>query len=492
MKDLRERAIRGGFAKLCAQGANFALRVGSLAVLARLLDPKDFGLVGMVTAITGVLNLFRDFGLSTASVQRTTVTEEQISTLFWINILVGTMLGLLALLLAPFVAAFYHEPRLVWVTAVLATGFLFNAAGVQHSALLQRQLRFITLAVTDTLALLLSTAVGIVMASAGYRYWALVAMTVTLPFAATVGMWVATAWVPGMPRKQAGIRSMIRFGGTITLNGVVVYIAYNVEKILLGRFWGAEALGIYGRSYQLINIPTENLNSSVGSVAFSALSRVQHDPSRLRNYFLKGYSLVLALTVPITTLSALFASDLIAVVLGPKWKDAAPIFRLLAPTILIFAMINPFSWLLFSIGKVGRSLKIALVIAPLVITAYVAGLPYGPKGVAFAYSAAMMLWTVPHIIWCVHGTVISVRDVLLAVRRPVLSAMVAAAVAFAVQFFYGPLLPALPRLVLGGSILLSVYLWMLLYVMGQKAFYLDLLRGLLRRSPVESTTLVPA
>src|ERR1700741_1604882 len=110
--DLKGKTIRGGLARLCAQGANLVLRVGSLMVLARLLGPKDFGLVGMVTAFTGVLNLFRDFGLSAAAVQRTTVTEEQISTLFWINIFVGILLGFLAVAAAPAIATFYHEPRL--------------------------------------------------------------------------------------------------------------------------------------------------------------------------------------------------------------------------------------------------------------------------------------------------------------------------------------------------------------------------------------------
>src|SRR5580658_7487139 len=136
MKDLKQRTIRGGLARLCAQGANFLLRVGSLMVLARLLGPKDFGLVGMVTAFTGVLTLFRDFGLSAAAVQRTTVTEEQISTLFWINLLLGALLSFVALAMAPVIAAFYHEPQLLGVTSVLAIGFLFNAAGIQHAAIL--------------------------------------------------------------------------------------------------------------------------------------------------------------------------------------------------------------------------------------------------------------------------------------------------------------------------------------------------------------------
>ena len=492
MKDLKQRAIRGGFAKVCAQGASFLLRVGSLMVLARMLDPSDFGLVGMVTAVIGVLNLFKDFGLSTATVQRTTVSEEQVSTLFWINMLVGTVLAVLSFAAAPVVAAFYHEPRLFAVTAVLALGFLFNAAGVQHSAILQRQMRFTALATIDVVSLAASIAVGIGMAFLGYGYWALAGMTITGPLVSTICLWLSAAWIPGRPHRRADIRSMMRFGGTITLNGLVVYVAYNLEKVLLGRFWGAAALGVYGRAYQLSSIPTDNLNSAVGGVAFSALSRVQDDPDRLRSYFLKGYSLVLALTLPITVVCALFAKDMIVVLLGPKWNEAAPIFRLLAPTILIFAMINPFSWLLFSIGLVGRSLKIALVLAPLVIVGYVVGLPHGPMGVAIGYSVAMALWVVPHIAWCVRGTVLSFWDVMRALSRPLLSGIVAGALVCPLQLSYGQMLSPLSRLALGCIVFLGAYLGMLMYVMGQKTFYLDLLRGLRGRSPLAEKALASA
>jgi PST family polysaccharide transporter len=149
-------------------------------VLARLLGPMDFGFVGMVTAFTGVLTLFRDFGLSAAAIQRANVTDDQISTLFWINIVVGALLALLTAAMAPVIAAFYHEPRLVAVATALAASFFFNAAGVQHGALLQRQMRFTALAVIGTISL-------VVVAPLPWRrdrqlrMWSLVAMTLTLP-----------------------------------------------------------------------------------------------------------------------------------------------------------------------------------------------------------------------------------------------------------------------------------------------------------------------
>jgi PST family polysaccharide transporter len=492
MKDLKEKVIRGGFAKACAQGASLVLRMGSLMVLARLLVPKDFGLVGMVMAFTGVLNLFRDFGLSSATVQRGYVTDDQISTLFWINILVGVVLGLALMVMAPYVAVFYHEPRLVWVSIILATSFIFNGAGVQHTALLERQMRFTALATIDIVSLVVSTAIGISMAATGFGYWALVAAAVSLPLVTTVCLWLTTGWAPGWPRSQDGVHSLLRFGGGFTLVNLIAYVAYNLEKVLLGRFWGADALGIYGRAYQIINLPTDNLNSAFWGVAFSGLSRVRNEPDRFRSYFLKGYSLVLALTVPVTLAAALFAHDLIFVLLGPKWEEVAEIFRLLAPTILIFALINPLAWLTFSLGMLGRNLKILLVLSPLVIGGYVLGLPYGPRGVAIGYSAVMTLWAVPHIAWCVHGTVISLRDILRTASRPLVSGIVAAVLAFGVQFFFGQSLSHLPRLLLGATVLLGAYVGMLFYAMGQKAVYWDLLQGLRRGSSVEEKNLVPA
>ncbi len=490
--DIKERVVRGGLAKVLAQVASFSLRIGSLMVLARLLDPKDFGLVGMVAAFTGVLNLFRDFGLSSATVQRLNVTDDQISTLFWINVLVGVILGLLLMALAPLVVVFYHEPRLLWVTVTLATAFIFNGAGVQHTALLERQMRFTALATIDIIALLVSTLIGIGMAKAGFGFWALVGASVSLPFVTTLCLWRTTGWSPGRPRLQVGLHSMMRFGGGVTLVNLIVYTAYNLEKVLLGRFWGADAVGIYGRAYQLVNLPTDSLNTAVWGVAFSGLSRVRTDPIRFKSYFLKGYSLVLALTIPITIGAALFAGDLIHLVLGPKWNQVVDIFRLLTPTMLIFALINPLAWLTFSLGMVGRNLKVVSVLAPLVIAGYAIGLPYGPKGVAFGYSAVMTLWAIPHIAWCVHGTVISLRDILLTASRPMASGIVAAAFAFGVQFFFFQSWSALPRLLLGTLLLLVVYVGMLFYVMGQKAVYWDLVRGLRKRSTLQEPPLVPA
>ena len=482
MRDLKERTIRGGVAKLCAQAANFVVRLASLMVIARLLAPQDFGLVGMVTAFTGVLNLFKDFGLSSAAVQRPSITPAQSSTLFWLNVVVGLALACLVALGAPALAAFYHEPRLIPVTLTLATAFVFNAAGVQHNVLLQREMRFTALALISTASLVASTAIAITAAAVGFGYWALVAMTVTLPLFNTIGCWLTVAWVPGMPQKRVGMRALTSFGGTLTLNGIVYYLASNFDKILLGRYFGVDALGIYGRAYQLINIPTENLNNAAGDVAFSALSRLNQDSARLRTYFLKGYSLILTITLPVTLICAVFADDVVAVVLGAKWEAVTPIFRLLAPTILAFAMVNPLGWLLISLGLVKRSLYMALAIAPFTIAACLIGVSRGPWGVALAYSTVMSLWVVPAIAWAVHGTAISLRDVVGAASRPLIASVVAAATAWAARSVYGYSMPLVPRLIIETAIVTVTVAAIVFRGAQEKVMYADLFRQLRKSS----------
>ena len=475
-RNLKKQVARGALISSVSQGATLIFRTGSMVVLARLLIPADFGLIGMVTAFTGFLGLFRDAGLSMATVQRDSVTYAQMSTLFWINLGVGGLLAGLAAVAAPLLAAFYGEPRLIWVTVALGLSFVFNGAAAQHRAMLQRGMRFASLITIDVVSLVLSTAAGIGMAVAGMGYWALVAMPLGQSVVSVFGTWTATQWIPGLPQRHSGIRSMLMYGGTVTVNSVVVYVAYNVDKVLLGKFCGAEALGIYGRAYQLINLPTENLNSTLGFVAFPALSRVQNDPVRLRSYFLKGYNLFLSVVMPITMGCALFAEDIIRVFLGAKWQEAAPIFRLMAPTILIFALINPLAWMLLASGRAKRSLKIAFLIAPIVILGYALGLRNGPHGVAAGFSIAMGLLDIPVILWSKHGTLITTKDILRCVMIPLVPIAAGGAATLAVRSFVNQLEPTFVRLVVESAILFGIYAVVILFIMKQKSIYADMLR----------------
>ncbi|MBV8968022.1 MAG: lipopolysaccharide biosynthesis protein [Verrucomicrobia bacterium] len=473
---MKRKTARGALVSTLGQASNFAFRIGSMMILARLLNPEDFGLVAMVTACTGFLSIFRDCGLSMATVQQPTINRTQISTLFWINLAVGLILAFCCVLAAPLLAKFYHEPRLFWVTVVTGMGFIFTGASAQHRAVLQRELRFITLTTIDLASLLTSIAVGIGMAWAGFGYWSLVGMAICIPLVGAVLVLVAGGWIPNLPRRGAGLLSMMKYGGTVTLNSIIAYAAANTDKVLLGRFWGAEVLGIYGRAYQLINIPTDNLNTTIGQVAFPALARVQNDPERLRSYFLKGYGLFLSLVVPLTMGCGLFATDIVRLFLGWKWEAAAPVFRLLAPTIFTFALVNPMAWLMMATGHTVRNLWITCAATPIVIAGYVVGLRFGPTGVAAGFSTTAVLLALPIIYFATRGTSIKAIDALKVIMRPIASILVAACAALIVATVTHSLASTLARLVVDSSVLFGVYALMLCFVMGQKDIYLRVIR----------------
>jgi O-antigen/teichoic acid export membrane protein len=479
--DLKRKSVVGAIAAVSAQGVKFVLQMAATIVLARLLSPEDFGLQGMVGVVTGFLALFRDAGLGMATVQRLEVTHEQTSTLFWINVAIGAILAALCAALAPLLVAFYHEPRLYWIAVVSGATFMFNGLATQHLALLQRGMRFVTQATIDVLSLTVSSATGVVMAWLGCGYWSLVGMGMASSIVGAAAVWLTVPWIPGPPRRRSGIRSMLHFGGLATCNSFVVFLAWNSEKLLLGRFWGADALGLYGRAYQLVTLPVQQLNNALTGVAFPALSRIQHDAERFAKSFLRGYSLLISFTIPITITSALFAEEIVSVVLGAKWMEAAPIFRLLAPVALVFAVANPLSWLVISTGRAGRALSISTATTPLVIVGIILGLSHGPEGVALGYSSALTLLLIPIAAFSKHGTGITWMDLWGATKPPLLSGLLASVAGLLVKLTLGGGLAPIPYLMVGLAVVLGIYAWALLIVMGQKHMFLDVLSQLLPR-----------
>lgn len=489
VEDLKAKSVRGGAITITAQGLKFAMQTGGVMILARILSPADFGLQSMVVALTGFLGLFRDGGLSAATVQRDVINHDQTSTLFWINAAVGLLLSLMAAAAAPALVSFYREPRLLWAIIVSGLAFFFNGIAAQHQALLVRQLRFATVSGIEVLALAAGTVVGVVMAFQGMGYWALVGMAVSGPATAAVALWIAVPWIPGAPKPGCGIRSMLHVGGASTANMVVTYFGYNTEKFLLGRFWGAAPLGLYSRAFQLANLPMHQLSASIFNVIFPALSRIQDDAERVRRFFLKAYSLIASIAIPIALACAVYPGDVIAVVLGSddKWRDSVPLLRLLSPTILVFVLLNPIGWFLLSTGRAWRCLQTGLVITPVMIVGVLAGMRYGPAGVAAGYSIAMTSLLPIVIAWALRGTGIRIADIARALAGPAVAGSVAAAAGILfIPLSEGVQFPV-ARLLMDVVVLFGAYAAMLVFGMRQQDFYRDLLRQALqrRRNPIE-------
>jgi len=211
---------------------------------------------------------------------------------------------------------------------------------------------------------------------------------------------------------------------------------------------------------------------------------LQSDAERLRRSFLKGYAVIISMTIPVAITFALFAEEIVRIVLGPKWNGAAVVLRLLAPRALVSALVNPLGWFLMATGQVGRSLNIALLIAPVVIIGVVAGLRHGPAGVALGYSTAMLVLVVPIIAWAKHGTGMATRDFWNAIKRPLAAGAMAGATGWLTKFACKNALTPIPLLILGLTLSLGVYVCILLAGVGQMRLYADLVNQMsLRRRP---------
>jgi O-antigen/teichoic acid export membrane protein len=479
--EFKRTSVRGGAAVLFGQGFGSVLQIGTTIILARLLSPTDYGIQSMVLSLTNFFSLFRDAGLSSAAVQCENLTNEQASTLFWINLALGASLMGLVCVASPALVIFYREPRLLWVTLASSSVFLFSSLSFQHHAMLDRALRFTTSAKIAVLSATIGAAVAIGMSALGYRYWALIVQNICIPLVDAAAVWIVMPWRPGAPRRGTGIRSMVRFGGFMSLNRLVVYLAYNSEKILLGRYWGAAALGLYGRAYQLANLPVQQLIDSVGSVAFPVLSRMQKDPERLRRSYMKFHSVVVSMMIPVVIACLVFADQIVGTILGPKWIGSAVVLRLLAPTVLVFAIVNPLQWLLKATGQFARSLKISFLLGPVVILGIVAGLRYGPPGVATGYSAAMLVLCVPLAAWAKYRTVVSTADYWDCIKWPMLSGAISGIAGWLFLVAFQHSLAPIALLALGVSLMCTIYV-LVLFTLGQKEMYVDALRQLFQRS----------
>jgi O-antigen/teichoic acid export membrane protein len=395
LPDLKRHAISGGLITASAQVAKFMLNLGSTVVLARLLTPRDFGLVAMVTAVTGFLTIFRHAGLATPTIQREHITQAQISNLFWVNLAVSGMCTLITAALAPVIARFYHDSRLVPITLALSITFLIGGFRVQHLALLRRQLRFKALAIIDVGSTALGVTVAILMAIMGFRYWSLVGFSLATELASFILTGSISQWRPQWPSRGSGVRPLLSFGAHQTAASFIFSIARSTDILLLGRYYGAGAVGLYSRGAALVIRPLEQFFLPINAVFLPTLSRLQSYPGRYRSTFLRLYEAIALVTFFFSGLLLALSHPITLVLLGPKWERVSIIlagFSFLAMHIPLAYVAN---WLLTSQGRGKDILHQNSIAAFLTVASFAAGLPFGPVGVAMSFSLSGLLLRLP-------------------------------------------------------------------------------------------------
>ncbi|MCW3797128.1 lipopolysaccharide biosynthesis protein [Sphingomonas sp. BN140010] len=394
----RKKAVSGAIVTAAAAGSRAVLHVISIVVLARLLTPDDFGVMGMVFPIIAFATIFQEAGLSLATLQRERISDEELSTVFWLNAAIGGGLCLLLVVAAPLVAAFYEEPRVALPTAASGLLILFGALAAQHMTLLNRQLHFGQLALIDGLSLLLGTVLAIGAAAIWHTYWAIYLLSFGPAFGGFVLSWLFSGWRPGKRAPLAQVADVIRFGAHFTVGSVATYFGRNLDKVLIGRVWGTTPLGFYDRASKVVLMPILFVHNPLLRLVVPMLSQNRGDPERYRRMFLLAFQFSLLLTVPGIALLAGAAREAVALVMGPQWVGGARIFAWLAVACLGQLATGPLTMLFVSQDRPRDAMVSSVATSIYSSVAFVIGLPWGAVGVAMAYAVSELIRT-PVMLW---------------------------------------------------------------------------------------------
>ena len=399
--DLGGRSARGGAVTLSAQVFKFVFSTVATIVLARLLTPEDYGLIGMVAILINFVGMFQYLGLSTATVKWSELNHQQVSTLFWVNMALSVAIMLVTIGSGPLLAWFYKEPRLIGITTGYGITILFAGLAIQHEAILTRQMRFTAIVIVEVVALLIGFASAVVAAWQGAGYWALVLNQMVMTLITTIGVWVACRWRPGLPARGIGIRSMLSYGGNLTGFHVMTFFSRNLDNLLIGKFWGPYQLGVYSRAYQMLLMPMQQINAPLAAVAVPALSRLVDSPERYRAAYLKILEKIAMLTMPGVVFMIATSDWLVLFLLGPQWREAGRIFMLLGVAAIIQPVTRTALWLFTTQGRSREIFKWGVMSAAIAVVSIVAGLPWGATGVAASYAVTDFFVATPLLFWYV-------------------------------------------------------------------------------------------
>ena len=380
------------------------IRIVTGIALARLLSPTSFGLVGMVWVIASFAQVLLDFGFGAALVQRQDASRDDVSTVFWFNLAMGCALGSLLAACAPLIAGFFDQPALVGITMVLATNFPLLGFGMVPRTLLQKSLQFRQLAMVELVAATGSGAVALGLALQGGDTWALVAWLLVRSALTTAGTWWVGRWRPSWRFSLASLRRLGPFAASVVASEALGYAAQNADKLIVGRFLGAAALGLHEQATRLVLIPVAGISLMVARVLFPSLALIQQDPKRMGALFLQMCRLALFLAAPVMIGLASISRPFVEVVYGDAWEGLIPLLPIVCGLGIIGAITALTRSVFLSAGRADMHLAVMTARSVPVVGGSAAGVPWGLLGVAAgkvagaAMGLLVTLWVMSRVI----------------------------------------------------------------------------------------------
>jgi O-antigen/teichoic acid export membrane protein len=389
--NLRSPVLRGlawkGTSQIFLQVSRLAVAV----ILARMLTPKEYGLAAMALVLASLVIVFSDVALGAALVQRTRLSEADRSTAFWTSVGVGALCTVLGIALSGVFAGFYGDPDVQPLFAVLSLSFFITSLATTHEALLVREMDFRGLELRMMIATAAGAATGIYLAAAGYGAWAIIGQQLAIAGVSTALLWLFSPWRPSFGFSRASLHSLGGFSANVFVHRLLYYLHRNVDNLLIGRYLGPAALGVYGFAYNVMLVPFSRIAGPLTEVLFPAFSRMQHDRARMTAVWVRAVRLIASFSVPALLGLVVVAPDFVSVVLGPKWDKATVLIQILAWVGLLQSLqtLNPN--ILQALDRTDTLLRYTVVFFTLHLTAFAVGLQWGVVGVAVGYLVSSLV-----------------------------------------------------------------------------------------------------
>ena len=389
--NLKAKTIQGvgwsGISQVVAQGFQFAVNI----ILARLLFPEDFGIVGMALIFTAFIATINELGLGSAIVQRKNINEKHLSTAFWASIFIGLILCIATIIISPLVASFFEEELVRFIVIVLSVGFVFGSFGVVHRALLEKKIDFKKIAITEIISSVFFGIVSIALALFGFGVWSLVIGSLVKSFVSSMILWIVCPWKPQMIFNYKSFKELFGFGKNVMGSRIIQYFSSNIDYLLIAKFLNASSLGLYTLAYQMAIVLPLKISSIISRVMFPIFSTIQDDNIKMRIGYLKVIKYTSLITFPLFTGLIIIAPQFILIAMGEKWTQMILPLQILCISGMLKSIGIHVGFILLSKGRSDIHIKWVIFVAIVLPISVLIGIQYGIIGVALAITITSLL-----------------------------------------------------------------------------------------------------
>lgn len=396
-----------------SQGGNQIINLLVTFVLARLITPEEFGTIGMLAVFTSFAKIFVDFGFSTALIQKKDITKQDINTVFFINLCLGTTLSLLFYFLAPTIATFYDKPELINLTRVLSPIFIISSLGGVNRALTFKNLEIKLNTVILLVATVVSSISVIWMAYNNFGVWSILVKMLIDEIIITSLFLYFNPVHQKFNFSYSSFRGLFKFGSNVAGDATINYWARNADNLLIGKMLGDGALGIYTKAYALMMLPIRNISGVISRIMFPSFSILQDDIPQIRIIYLKAIRLIAFITFPMMTGLAILAEPFVLVAFGKDWVEMIPIISLLSILGAVQSILTLNGAIYNSLGKSYIAFRITIIMSVIYVTSFVVGIILGGLiGLVIAYSITGLITSIPNFYIAGKQIKVSILDML--------------------------------------------------------------------------------